>query len=88
MLLAPSGVDLGQVLLIMWPASIVGLFLAALVMVRHGKNLEDDPEYQRRLAEHLVKPPTEDVTSKKCPSYRKTPDVQHLRAVDPIGTAA
>lgn len=66
-LLAPSGVDLGQVLLIMWPASIVGLFLAALVMVRHGKNLEDDPEYQRRLAEHLIKPPTEDATTKKLP---------------------
>ena len=42
-----------MLLLIMWPASIVGLFVACLVMVRWGKDLEDDPEFQRRLAAHL-----------------------------------
>ncbi|AMB60134.1 anaerobic C4-dicarboxylate transporter family protein [Microterricola viridarii] len=56
-LLAPSGFDLGKLLLIMWPASIAGLFVASLVMVRWGKNLEDDPEFQRRLAAHAIKPP-------------------------------
>ncbi|THG33824.1 anaerobic C4-dicarboxylate transporter [Glaciibacter flavus] len=66
-LLAPKGVDLGTLLLIMWPASIVGLGLAALVMMRHGKDLEDDPEFQRRLAEHLIKPPTENAHEKTLP---------------------
>ena len=64
-LLAPQGVDLGGLLLIMWPASIAGLLLAALVMMRHGKDLEDDPEYQRRLAEHQIKPPVVDAHEKK-----------------------
>ena len=57
-LLAPQGVDLGGLLLIMWPASIAGLLVAALVMMRHGKDLEDDPEYQKRLAEGQIKPPS------------------------------
>lgn len=59
-LLAPQGVDLGGLLLIMWPASIAGLFVAALVMMKHGKDLEEDPEFQRRLESHQIKPPTVD----------------------------
>lgn len=66
-LLAPQGVDLGGLLLIMWPASIAGLFVAALVMMRHGKDLDDDPEYQRRLAEGQIKPPVVDAHEKKLP---------------------
>lgn len=59
-LLAPSGFELGQLLGIMWPASIIGLAVAALFMVRKGKDLEDDPEFQRRLAAHLIQPPKEE----------------------------
>jgi anaerobic C4-dicarboxylate transporter DcuB len=66
-LLAPQGVDLGGLLLIMWPASIAGLLVAALVMMRHGKDLEDDPEYQKRLAEGQIKPPTVDAHENKLP---------------------
>lgn len=66
-LLAPQGVDLGQLLLIMWPASIAGLFVAALVMMRHGKDLEDDPEFQRRLKEGQIKPPQTDAYENKLP---------------------
>ena len=44
------GYDLVDVLLITVPASIVGVFAMALVMSRHGKDLEDDVEYQRRVA--------------------------------------
>ncbi|AWB96541.1 hypothetical protein DCE93_13545 [Agromyces badenianii] len=66
-LLAPQGVDLGKLLLIMWPASIVGLAVAAIVMVRKGKELEDDPEFQRRLAAHLVKPAVQVDVDKKLP---------------------
>lgn len=66
-LLAPQGVDLGGLLLIMWPASIAGLLVAALVMMRHGKDLEDDPEYQKRLADGQIKPPVVDAHEKKLP---------------------
>jgi anaerobic C4-dicarboxylate transporter DcuB len=66
-LLAPQGVDLGGLLIIMWPASIIGLFMAALVMMRHGKELEDDPVFQKRLAEHQITPPVEDAHEKKLP---------------------
>ena len=66
-LLAPQGVDLGGLLLIMWPASIAGLFVAALVMMRHGKDLEDDPEFQRRLESQQIKPPVVDAHDTKLP---------------------
>jgi anaerobic C4-dicarboxylate transporter DcuB len=66
-LLAPQGVDLGGLLLIMWPASIAGLFVAALVMLRHGKDLDDDPVFQKRLAEGQIKPPAQDAHEKKLP---------------------
>ncbi|QDZ15281.1 anaerobic C4-dicarboxylate transporter family protein [Humibacter ginsenosidimutans] len=65
-LLAPHGFDLGKLLLIMWPASVVGMFLASLFMMKHGKELDDDPEFQRRLAEGKVKPP-EKAELKKLP---------------------
>jgi anaerobic C4-dicarboxylate transporter DcuA/anaerobic C4-dicarboxylate transporter DcuB len=53
-----EGYDLVDVLLITIPASIVGIFLMSLMMSRHGKDLDDDPEFQRRLAAGEVKPPT------------------------------
>ena len=49
--------DLVDVLLITIPASMVGIFAMSLVMSRHGKDLEDDAEYQRRLAAGEVQPP-------------------------------
>jgi anaerobic C4-dicarboxylate transporter DcuA/anaerobic C4-dicarboxylate transporter DcuB len=49
-LLEPDGFDLTDVLLVMWPASIAGLLVAAFVMSRWGKDLEKDPEFQERLA--------------------------------------
>ena len=48
---------LTDVLLITVPASIVGIFVMSLVMSRHGKELDDDAEYQRRLASGEVQPP-------------------------------
>jgi anaerobic C4-dicarboxylate transporter DcuA/anaerobic C4-dicarboxylate transporter DcuB len=66
-LLAPEGVDLGTLLLIMWPASILGLAAASFVMLRHGKDLENDPVFQQRLADGAVKPPTEDAHDQKLP---------------------
>ena len=51
--------NLVDVLLITIPASIVGIFVMSLMMSKHGKDLEDDPEYQRRLAAGEVEPPAE-----------------------------
>lgn len=50
--------DLVDVLLITIPASIVGIFVMSLLMSRHGKELDDDPEYQRRVAAGEVQPPS------------------------------
>lgn len=49
--------DLVDVLLITIPASIIGIFPMALLMSRHGRDLDDDPEYQRRLAAGEIAPP-------------------------------
>ena len=49
--------DLIDVLLITIPASIIGIFAMSIVMSRHGNDLEDDAEYQRRLAAGEVQPP-------------------------------
>lgn len=51
------GFDIVDVLLITIPASIIGIFVMSLVMNRHGKDLEDDEEYQRRLAAGEIEPP-------------------------------
>jgi anaerobic C4-dicarboxylate transporter DcuA/anaerobic C4-dicarboxylate transporter DcuB len=51
------GYDLIDVLLITIPASLIGIFVMALVMNRHGKDLDEDAEYQRRLAAGEVRPP-------------------------------
>ncbi len=49
--------SLAKVLVIMWPACLVGLVVAAFVMSRWGKELADDPVYQQRLAAGQVKEP-------------------------------
>ena len=49
--------NLVDVLLITIPASIIGILPMAFVMSRHGRDLDDDAEYQRRVAAGEVKPP-------------------------------
>jgi anaerobic C4-dicarboxylate transporter DcuB len=51
------GYDIVDVMLITIPASIIGIFVMALFMNGYGKDLDDDVEYQRRLAAGEVKPP-------------------------------
>ena len=51
------GYDIVDVMLITIPASIVGILAMAVVMNTHGKDLDDDAEYQRRLAANEIKPP-------------------------------
>jgi anaerobic C4-dicarboxylate transporter DcuA len=48
-LLAPHHIGLVQILLICVPSTLLSVVLAAFVQLRVGKELQDDPEYQRRL---------------------------------------
>lgn len=52
-----SDFSLTDVLIIMWPACLVGLGVGAFVMSKKGKELDDDPVFQQRLAAGLVKEP-------------------------------
>ncbi len=49
-ILGPQGVGLAQILMICVPATLMGVIVAALVQTRVGVELEQDPEYQKRLA--------------------------------------
>ena len=49
--------DLVDVLLITIPASLIGIFVMSLMMSSHGKDLDDDPEYRRRLEAGEIQPP-------------------------------
>ena len=51
------GFDLIDVLLITIPASIIGILAMAIVMNGRGRELDDDPEYRRRLDAGEVRPP-------------------------------
>lgn len=53
----PLGVGLPQIMLICVPATVIGVIAAALVQTRVGKELKDDPEYQRRLNAGEIQPP-------------------------------
>jgi anaerobic C4-dicarboxylate transporter DcuA/anaerobic C4-dicarboxylate transporter DcuB len=55
--LGTRGVGLNQILLITIPSSIVAIVIGALVSMRLGKDLADDPEYQKRLADGKIAPP-------------------------------
>ncbi|MEZ5212670.1 MULTISPECIES: anaerobic C4-dicarboxylate transporter family protein [unclassified Gordonia (in: high G+C Gram-positive bacteria)] len=50
-------VGLGKLLAVTVPASLIATVLTSLIMSRYGKELDDDPEYQRRLAAGEVEPP-------------------------------
>ena len=56
-LLEPAGIKLGTIIAIAIPATLVGVIVAALVQTRVGKELADDPEYQRRLSAGEIDPP-------------------------------
>jgi len=53
-----QGMTLLKLMAITAPATFVACMIAAFVMNFYGKELEDDPEYQRRLAAGLIPPVT------------------------------
>src|SRR5678815_2787964 len=56
-LLAAHGFGLVQILLICVPSTLLAVLIAAFVQLRVGKDLKDDPEYQRLLASGELQPP-------------------------------
>ena len=56
-LLAPHHIGLVQILLICVPATLLAVLVAAFVQLHVGKELKDDPEYQRLLASGEIEPP-------------------------------
>jgi anaerobic C4-dicarboxylate transporter DcuA len=57
-LLASHHIGLVQILLICVPSTLLAVVIAALVQLRVGRELNDDPEYQRRLKAGEVAPPS------------------------------
>ena len=56
-LFVAKGVSLPRLMAIMIPATFIGVMLGALSVAWRGKQLDDDPEYQKRLASGVVRPP-------------------------------
>lgn len=56
-LLAAHGIGLIQILAICVPATLLSVVIAAFVQLRVGKDLKDDPEYQKLLASGELQPP-------------------------------
>ena len=55
-LLGAHGVGMKEIMLVTIPSSFVAILLASFVQNFVGKPLEEDPEYQRRVAEGLIDP--------------------------------
>lgn len=53
-LLTGFNISLLDILMVTIPATLLGVFLGALFSLRVGKDLEEDPEYQRRLQEGIM----------------------------------
>ena len=55
-LLGGKGIELGDILLVCIPASLIAILVSSFVQNFIGKELVDDPEYQRRVKEGLINP--------------------------------
>ena len=58
-LLGGQGIELKDILLVCIPASLIAILVASFVQNRVGKELEEDPEYQRRVRDGLLDPEAE-----------------------------
>ena len=75
-LLGGQGIELKDILLVCIPASLIAILVAAFVQNRVGKELEDDPEYQRRVRDGLLDPEAEalameQMTTKPAPHAKR-----------------
>ena len=58
-LLGGQGIELKDIMLVCIPASFIAILVSSFVQNRVGKELDDDPEYQRRVREGLINPDAE-----------------------------
>ncbi len=58
-LLGGQGIELKDIIIVCVPASLIAILVASFVQNFVGKELEDDPEYQRRVREGLINPEQE-----------------------------
>ena len=75
-LLGGKGIELKDILLVCIPASLIAILVSSFVQNRVGKELDDDPEYQRRVKEGLINPEAEakmmeQVTQKPAPHAKR-----------------
>ncbi len=69
--LEPTGIDYVKLLLITVPSTFIACMLGAVVTNFLGKELEDDPVYQERLAKGLIKYPSSVGADKALPPGSK-----------------
>lgn len=55
-MLGGHGIELSHILIVCVPASLIAILVASFVQNRVGKELEQDPEYQRRVKEGIIDP--------------------------------
>jgi anaerobic C4-dicarboxylate transporter DcuA len=55
-ILGSQGIGLVEILMICVPATLLGVIVAALIQTRVGVELDQDPEYQKRLAAGEIEP--------------------------------
>lgn len=55
-LLGAKGIELKDILIICIPASLIAILVSAFVQNRVGRELDDDPEYQARVADGRIDP--------------------------------
>src|SRR5262245_5280830 len=55
-ILGAQGIGLVEILMICVPSTLLGVIVAALIQTRVGVELDQDPEYQRRLAAGEIEP--------------------------------
>src|SRR4051812_15829768 len=79
-LLAPHHLGLVQILLICVPSTLLAVLIAALIQLKVGKELEDDPEYQRRLKAGEIAPPRLEVRSQRSAGRGRGAEVGDQRA--------
>lgn len=70
-LLSGAGITLFDILKITIPATLVGVLVGAFLSKKVGKELLDDPEYQRRVKEGLIKENRKDFNEVRTPWQAK-----------------
>lgn len=77
-ILGTKGIDLADVIMVCIPASLIAILVAAFVQNRVGKELEDDPIYQAKVASGEINPEED---RKRIHQLEEHPDPKAKRSV-------